>query len=209
MVGHKLRADMEAMLRRRVLIIEDDTLVGLGLRSHLEKMGHVVVGQAASGGEAIEMFREHRPDLVLVDVRLDGTDGIDLANRLMAERACPTIVVSAYGEAELVSRAANAGVFGYLIKPAAREALAAQIEIAVTRFEERQQLAEDKAHLTHTLETRKLVEKAKGVIMKRWGLDEPAAHRWLQVECQKRRMPIADLAKEVLASAALPGAAGR
>ena len=190
--------------KRRVLIIEDDTLVGLGLRSHLEKMGHVVIGQAASGGEAMEMFREHKPDLVLVDVRLDGTDGIDLATRLMAERPCAMIVVSAYGEAELVSRAGSAGVFGYLIKPASRESLAAQIEIAVRRFDEREQLRTEKTQLSQTLETRKTVEKAKGIVMKRMKLDEPDAHRWLQVECQKRRITIGDLAKEILNASATP-----
>jgi response regulator NasT len=187
-------------LRRNALIIEDDTLVGLGLRTFLEKLGHAVVGQAASSGEAIEMFRKFKPDLVLVDVRLDGADGIDLAGRLLAERACPMIVVSAYGDAELVSRAATAGVFGYLIKPASRESLSAQIEIAVRRFDERELLRTEKQQLSTTLENRKFVEKAKGIIMKRLSLDEPAAHRWLQLESQKRRMSIGDLAKEVLAT---------
>jgi two-component system, response regulator PdtaR len=187
-------------MRRSVLIIEDDTLVGLGLRSYLEKLGHHVIGQAASSGEAIEMFRKHKPDLVMVDVRLDGADGIDLAGRLLAERPCPMIVVSAYGDAALVGRAAVAGVFGYLIKPASRESLSAQIEIAVRRFEEREQLRTEKQQLSQTLESRKSVEKAKGILMKRLNLDEPAAHRWLQLECQKRRMPIGDLAKEILAS---------
>jgi AmiR/NasT family two-component response regulator len=187
-----------AIVRRHVLIIEDDTLVGLGLRSHLEKMGHHVVGQAASSGEAIEMFRKHKPDLALVDVRLDGADGIDLAGRLLAERPCPMIVVSAYGDAELVSRAGTAGVYGYLIKPASRESLAAQIEIAVRRFDEREQLRGEKQQLSQTLESRKSVEKAKGIVMKRMGLEEPAAHRWLQLECQKRRISIGDLAKEIL-----------
>jgi response regulator NasT len=185
--------------RRKVLIIEDDTLVGLGLRSHLEKLGHVVVGQAATGGEATELFREKKPDMVLVDVRLDGTDGIDVATRLLAQRPCPMVVVSAYGDAELVSRAGAAGMFGYLIKPASRESLAAQMEIAVRRFEEREQLRTEKTQLSQTLETRKVVEKAKGVVMKKMGMDEPAAHRWLQTESQKRRISIGDMAKEVLA----------
>jgi response regulator NasT len=182
------------------LIIEDDTLVGLGLRTFLEKLGHAVVGQAASSGEAIEMFRKFKPDLVLVDVRLDGADGIDLAGRLLADRSCPMIVVSAYGDAELVSRAATAGVFGYLIKPASRESLSAQIEIAVRRFDERELLRSEKQQLSQTLENRKFVEKAKGIIMKRLSLDEPTAHRWLQLESQKRRISIGDLAKEVLAT---------
>ena len=142
----------DSQKRRSVLIIEDETLVGLGLRSHLEKLGHRVLGQAASSGEAIAMYRKFKPDLVLVDVRLDGADGIDLASRLLAERVSPMIVVSAYGDGELIDRATKAGVFGYLIKPVTREGLAAQIAIALGRFQEREQLRDEKEKLTQTLD---------------------------------------------------------
>src|SRR5271166_4920764 len=118
----------------RVMIVEDDTFVGMGLRSQLEKLGHTVVGDASTEADAVAMFREHLPDLVLMDIRLDGADGIDLATKLLKHRACPIIIVSAYGDKELVDRATAAGVFGYLIKPVALPALSAQIEVAVTRF---------------------------------------------------------------------------
>ena len=190
---------------RRVLIVEDDTLVGAGLRALLEKLGHAVVGQAADERQAEAMYRADRPDLVLLDVRLDHGDGIALATRLLGERRCPMIVVSAYSDDPLIARASEAGVYGYLVKPVTREALAAQIAVAVQRFDETEQLRAEKDSLAQTLETRKLVERAKGLLMKRLNLDEPAAHRRLQTEAQKRRVSIADIARKVIESEKLLG----
>src|SRR5436309_1011926 len=100
---------------RQVLIIEDDTLIGMGLKAQLEKLGHRVVGQAATAAEATRQFRDQRPDLLLVDVRLDGDDGITLVSQLLKERRVPAIVISAFSDRELIERASAAGVFGYLI----------------------------------------------------------------------------------------------
>ena len=194
-----------ATAKRRVLIVEDDTLVGMGLRAQLEKLGHTVVGQAANGPEAQALYREQQPDIVLMDIRLDDADGITLAGQLLAERRCPMIILSAYGDRELVERAGSTGVFGYLIKPVTPEGLQAQMEVAVRRFQQQEQLIREKDTLAQTLETRKLVEKAKGIFMKRLNLDEAEAHRRLQLESQKRRMGIADLAKRVIESEELLG----
>lgn len=191
--------------KRRILIVEDDTLVGIGLRSQLEKLGHEVVGQASSAAEGKSLYREKKPDVVLMDIRLDGADGINLATELLAERRCPMVILSAYGDKELIERASSAGVFGYLIKPVTAEGLQAQIEVAVRRFQEREKLIAEKESLTQTLETRKLVERAKGIFMKRMNLDEAEAHRRLQLESQKRRIGIADLAKRVIESEELLG----
>jgi response regulator NasT len=125
----------------KVLIVEDDTLVGISIRANLEQLGHSVVGQAATEAEAMEMFRQHQPNLVIMDIRLDGADGIELARKLLAERPVPVIIVSAFSDDELINRAVSAGVYGYLIKPATRESLSAQIAVAVGRFTEKQQLA--------------------------------------------------------------------
>src|SRR5215218_8319319 len=118
---------------RKVLIVEDETLVGIGLKAHLEKLGHTVVGQADDAAQALAMFTQHSPDLVLMDIRLDGdehaADGIELSTKLLAIRRVPIIIISAYSEEALHARAAAAGVFGYLVKPVTREALAAQIAI--------------------------------------------------------------------------------
>lgn len=189
----------------RVLIVEDDTLVGLGLRAQLERLGYEVVGQAANADEATQMFHEKSPELVLLDIRLDDTDGIDLAGRLMQVRRCPMLIVSAYSDPELIKRAASAGVFGYLIKPVSTESLQAQIAVAVQRFAEHLQLMHEKTQLTQTLETRKLIERAKGIFMKRLGLDEPEAHKRLQQESQKRRVGLAELAKKIIESEELLG----
>lgn len=190
-----------------VLIVEDDTLVGMGLRSQLEKLGHAVIGQAAIAAEAKELFQSKKPDLILMDIRLDGTDGIELTKTLLAERRVPTIIISAYSDAELIARAGDAGVFGYLIKPVSAESVQAQIEVAVRRFAEQEKLIAENELLSQTLETRKLVEKAKGIFMKRLGLSEADAHRRLQQESQRRRMGMGEIAQKIIESEELLGGA--
>jgi response regulator NasT len=189
----------------RVLIVEDDTMVGAALRGQLEGLGHTVVGQAADGDQALQLFRDQKPDVVLLDIRLDGSDGIQVATQLLAQRRCPMIVVSAYSDRELIQRASAAGVFGYLIKPVSSESLAAQIEVAVRRFNEQAKLIEENEALAQTLETRKLVERAKGILMLRKGISEPDAHRHLQQESQKRRTSMGELAKKIIESEELLG----
>ncbi len=188
---------------RKVLIVEDETLVGMGLKAHLEAIGCVVVGQADTIEQAQALFREHQPDIVLMDIRLDNVDGIELARQLIAERHCAIVMVTAYSDPELITRASAAGVFGYLIKPVTRESLAAQVEIAINRSREQERLVQENMSLTETLETRKLVERAKGILMKRLSLDEPTAHRRLQMESQKRRIGLAEIAKKVIESETL------
>jgi response regulator NasT len=185
---------------RNVLIVEDNSFIALGLRGDLEQLGHRVVGMAADAEEARQLFRERAPDLVLMDIRLGKDDGIELTRQLYAERACPVVIVSAFSDAELVARASEVGVFGYLVKPVAPDSLRVQIAVAVRRFEESQALVREHAQLLHKLETRKLIEKAKGILMKRLNLDEETAHRRLQLESQKRRINIAETAKRVIES---------
>lgn len=185
---------------RRILIVEDNSFIAMGLKNDLERLGHEVVGLAGNADEGRRAFREAGPDLLLMDIRLDEDDGLELARQLLLERRCPVIVVSAHSENDLIWRAADAGVFGYLVKPVTAEALKAQIAIAVRRFEESEQLRREKQDLAQTLETRKLVERAKGILMKRLNLDEEAAHRRLQLESQKRRINIADCARRVIDS---------
>ena len=188
-----------------VLIVEDDVLVGMGLKANLERLGHSVVGQASTGTEALSLYREQAPDVVLLDIRLNGDDGIEVARQLLRERRSPMVIVSAYSDRELIERASAAGVYGYLIKPVNGEALQAQIEVAVRRFEEQERLAAEKRELEVTLENRKLVERAKGIFMKRLSLDEPEAHKRLQQESQKRRISLADLARKIIESEELLG----
>jgi AmiR/NasT family two-component response regulator len=188
-----------------VLIVEDDTLVGMGLKAHLERLGHSVVGQAATASEALALYREHAPDVVLLDIRLNGDDGIEVARQLLRERRVPMVIVSAYSDRELIERAGAAGLFGYLIKPVNAEALMPPIVVAGRRFNEQERLTAEKRELEQTLETRKLVERAKGIFMKRLGLEEPEAHKRLQQESQKRRISIGELAKRIIESEEMLG----
>src|SRR5688572_24680004 len=190
----------------RVLIVEDDTLVGIGLKGQLEKLGHSVVGQAAAALEAKAMFERDQPDLVLLDIRLNDADGIDLASELLAARRCPMIIISAYSERSLIERASAAGVFGYLIKPVNEKGLEAQIEVSLRRFNEQEDLRLEKEKLAADLETRKLMDRAKAVLMKRANLAEDEAHRRLQQESQKRRVSMADLCKRIIESDEVMGA---
>ena len=181
-----------------VLIVEDDTLVGVGIGKMLERLGHKVAGHASTVEQAQQIYRQTTPQVVLMDIRLGDSDGIALAETLLAERKCAVVIVSAYSDRELIRRASAAGVFGYLIKPVTLEALSAQIEVAATRFGEQQELVRQKTELEQTLETRKLVEKAKGIFMKRLGLDEAEAHRKLQLEAQKRRINMNQMARKII-----------
>lgn len=189
----------------RVLIVEDDTLVGMGLESQVQRLGHQLVGRAARSSEARDLFQRHQPDLVLMDIKLCEGDGLELAEELLAQRRVPMIIVSAYSDPQLIRRAGDVGVFGYLVKPVTQESLAAQIEVAVRRFEESRQLLAEKEALSRTLELRKLTERAKGILMKRLNLSEAEAHRRLQHESQKRRMSLVDLAKKIIESEELLG----
>lgn len=191
--------------RRRILIIEDDTLVGIALQAQLEKLGHEIVGHASTAAQALSLYVDKQPDTVLMDVRLDRLDGIELARELLRQRRCLMIILSDLGDHELIARACDAGVFGFLIKPVSDEGLQAQIEVAARRFNEHEKLLVEKEQLAQTLETRKLVEKAKGIFMKRLNLSEPEAHKRLQQESQKRRISIADLARKIIESEELLG----
>jgi response regulator NasT len=190
---------------RRILIVEDNSFIAMGMKSDLERLGHEVVGLAANADEARRAFRETGPDLLLMDIRLEEDDGLELTRQLLSERRCPVIIISAHSENDLIARAAEIGVFAYLVKPLTPDALKAQIAIAVRRFDESEQLRKEKQDLAQTLETRKLIERAKGILMKRMNLDEETAHRRLQLEAQKRRINIADCAKRVIESERLMG----
>ncbi len=182
------------------MIVEDDTLVGMGMRTALQKLGHSVVGQAADAGEARQMFKARDPQLVLMDIRLGEDDGIDLASDLLRQRRCPVIIVSAYAENDMIERASAAGVFGYLMKPVNEKMLEAQIGIATERFAEAEELRAETQKLAQDLKTRKVMEKAKGILMRRTHLSEEEAHRKLQAESQKRRIGMADLCQRIIES---------
>ena len=168
----------------RILIAEDETIIRLDLRELLEKAGFDVCAEAKDGEEAVTLARTFEPDLALLDVKMPKLDGIDAARRILEERPIPIVMVTAYGEEELVSRAVEAGVFGYLVKPFRETDLLPAIATARARHEELATLRDEADSLAEALAARKAIERAKGLLMEREGLTEQEAFARLRKASQ-------------------------
>ena len=164
----------------------------------LGEEGYDVVGQAGDGARAIELAEELRPDLVIVDVKMPVLDGIAAAERIAAKRIAPVVILTAFSQRELVDRARDAGAMAYLVKPFGQSDLVPAIEMAVSRFAELQQLEAEVADLTERLETRKLVDRAKGVLQKELGISEAEAFRWIQKTAMDLRLSMRQVADGVV-----------
>lgn len=184
---------------RRVVIAEDEALIRLDLKEMLEEEGYVVVGEAADGEQAVTLAREHRPDLVVVDVKMPRLDGISAAERIAAARIAPVVVLTAFSQRELVDRAREAGAMAYLVKPFGKADLLPALEMAMARYDELTTLEGEVHDLRERLETRKLVDRAKGLLQADRGLDEAAAYRWLQRAAMDRRTTMRETAELVIA----------
>ena len=182
----------------RVVVVEDEALIRLDLVEMLRDAGYDVVGQAGDGEAAIRLVRATRPDVVLMDVKMPVLDGISAAEVLAGERIAPIVLLTAFSQSALVERALTAGVQGYVVKPFSMADLGPAIEVARARFAELLRLHDDVADLQDRLETRKLVERAKGVLQERLGWDEPAAFAWLQRTAMDGRIPMAQVARRVI-----------
>jgi response regulator NasT len=181
------------------LIADDESLIRMGLRKMLEEAGHQVVAAAPDGRTAVRMARDLDPELAILDIKMPGYDGLEAARRIVTERPVPVILLTAYGQRELVQQATRAPVMAYLVKPVKEAELLATIEIAATRFAERLKMAEQTADLRETLEDRKVIERAKGLLMARDGLSENDAHRQIQSRARRDRRAMRDVAEEILA----------
>jgi len=182
----------------RVLIADDEPIIRLDLRQVLADMGHTVVAEAGDGATAVHLARQTRPDLAILDVKMPVMDGIEAAAAIAGEKIAPVLMLTAYGQVELVERARDAGVFGYLIKPFKEADLYPAIEIALSRYKELQQLEAQVGSLQEALETRKIVERAKAVLMEKHGLKEPEAFRRIQVQSMRTRRPMREIAEAIL-----------
>ena len=190
----------------RVVVAEDEVLIRMDLVEMLAEEGYDVVGQAGDGAKAVDLARELRPDLVILDVRMPVLDGIAAAERIAGERIAPVVILTAFSQRDLVERARDAGAMAYLVKPFTRSDLVPAIEMAVSRFAELSMLEAEVADLTERLETRKAVDRAKNVLQEQLQLSEPDAFRWIQKTAMDLRLSMRQVAEGVIAHG--PGIAG-
>ncbi len=181
-----------------MVIAEDEALIRLDLREMLEEAGFQVVAEAADGETAVALVTEHRPDLAVLDVKMPRLDGISAAEQIAAARLAAVVMLTAFSQRELVERARAAGAMAYLVKPFTKADLVPAVEMAMARFDELITLESEVSDLHERLETRKLVDRAKGVLQYRHGLDEAAAYRWVQRTSMDRRLSMRQVAEQVL-----------
>lgn len=193
--------------RRRVLIAEDEALIRLDLAEMLAEAGYEVVAQAGDGEEAVELAREHRPDLVIMDVKMPRLDGIAAASIVAAERIAPVVMLTAFSQRELVERARDAGAMAYLVKPFTITDLVPAIEMAASRFAEMSALEREVEDLSERLVARKLIERAKAQLQDTLGLSEPDAFGWIQHTAMDLRTTMRAVAEKVIADPPQAGGA--
>lgn len=184
-----------------MLVAEDELIIRMDLREMLEEGGHQVVGEAGDGETAIELARSLRPDIAILDIKMPVKSGLDVARVLTDEAICPVVIVTAFSQKELIEEAAKLGAFAYVVKPFDKSDLLPAIEIAAVRYEQMSTLAGQVSDLEERLETRKIVERAKGMLMQTRGISEPEAFRMLQKESMDRRLPLREVAAQILDAA--------
>ncbi len=182
----------------RVVVAEDEALIRLDLVEMLGEEGYQVVGQAGDGEQAVALVEQLRPDLVVMDVKMPKLDGITAASRIAAQRIAPVVILTAFSQRDLVDRAREAGAMAYVVKPFGKADLVPAIEMARSRFAEIQQLEAEVSDLTDRLETRKLVDRAKGALQQNLGISEPDAFRWIQKTAMDLRLSMREVAEGVV-----------
>ena len=192
------RPTVRAPARARILVAEDEALIRLDLVEMLVDAGYDVVAQASNGEQAIALSREHKPDLVMMDVRMPVLDGISAAEQIGKERLAPVVMLTAFSQKELVERARDAGVMAYIVKPFTASDLAPAIDIARSRWVELHALEAEVANFVERLETRKVVDRAKGVLMDQLKIGESEAFRWIQKTAMDRRVGMREVADAVV-----------
>jgi AmiR/NasT family two-component response regulator len=190
----------------KVLVAEDESAVAVSLIQQLLALGHEVVGEAPTGEEAVRLAARTRADVVVMDIKMPDGNGIEAARRIAEERPMPVVFLSGHFDQELLDGAVESGGFAYLLKPATSDQLQAALVLARTRFGEMEGLRDQATRLGRALEARKLVARAKGLLMERHGLTEEDAHRWMQKEASRSNTKLLDLARTILAAGAFVGA---
>ena len=190
----------------KVLVVEDEALIRMDLAEMLTEEGYVVAGEAGDGEQALELARRLHPDLVIMDIMMPKVDGITAAAAIVEERIAPVVMLTAFSQRDLIEQARDAGAMAYLVKPFARHELVPAIELAVSRFAEKRALEDEVATLSERLETRKVVDRAKGLLMTRQQMTEPEAFRWIQKTAMDRRTTMRAVAEAVVEGLATPRA---
>ncbi len=188
--------------RVRIVVAEDEALIRMDLIEMLGEAGYEVIAQASDGAQAIELVQEHKPDLAILDVKMPILDGISAAEEIIA--TCPVLMLTAFSQRELVDRARDAGVMAYVLKPFTINDLVPAIEIAISRHLQMKTLAEEVADLHDRLETRKIIDRAKGILMAALNLTEPQAFSWIQKAAMDRRLTMKEVAQAVISPDAVP-----
>jgi response regulator NasT len=186
------------VVKRTAVIAEDEALIRLDLVTMLSDSGIEVLAAVADGRAAIKAVETFKPDVALLDIAMPELDGITAASEITSLKICPVVMITAYSQVELVERAANAGAMGYLVKPINPANLMPAIEVAIARFEELNLLTTEVTQVTERLEVRKIVDRAKGLLQAKLGIDEPAAFRWLQKAAMDNRSSMRDVAQGVV-----------
>ena len=190
------------MAHLRILVAEDEALIRMDLIEMLTEAGYEVVAEAVNGEEAITKAQEHQPDLAILDVKMPILDGISAAEKIIS--IAPVLMLTAFSQRELIERARDAGVMAYVVKPFTIADLAPAIEIAISRHRQMRALADEVADLHERLETRKIIERAKGILMQALDLSEPEAFSWIQRAAMDRRLTMKEVAQAVISPDALP-----
>ena len=187
----------------RVLIAEDEALTRTILRARLEKLGHQVVAEAENGVQAVEAARIHKPDAIIMDIRMPEMDGIEAARIIIGEEPCAILFLTAYSEDTLVEQAGEAGALAYLMKPFRKEYLQPALEVAVKRFRQLSAQSQEIQDLKEALETRKLIERAKGILMDRHGLKEDEAFKRIHFQARNQNKKMRDIAQSIITASEL------
>jgi response regulator NasT len=190
------------MAKIRILVAEDEALIRMDLIEMLREAGYEVVAEAADGAQAIELAELHKPDLAILDVKMPVLDGISAAEKIIS--IAPVLMLTAFSQRELVERARDAGVMAYVVKPFSIGDLIPAIEIAISRHKQMVSLADEVADLHERLETRKIIDRAKGILMKALNLSEPEAFSWIQRAAMDRRLTMKEVAQAVISPEAVP-----
>lgn len=186
------------MSQLRIVIADDESIIRLDLKKMLEEMGHTVVGEASDGQKAIDLTRALKPDVVILDIKMPVMDGLDAAKIISDEKLAPVMLLTAFSQVDLINRAKEAGVFAYLVKPFKESDIIPAIEIAITRYLEMQGLESQVGDLQQKIDTRKVVDRAKGILMDKYSLKENEAFRRIQQQSMNTRKSMREIAEAIV-----------